>query len=354
MESVRKIGFNNSVLLDLIRGGSAQLVLIGHTLSFFVVEESSKIPKIQNFGVMIFFVLSGFLISQTTIIKGVGYGFKTYIIDRFSRIYAAFLPALLLILLTDFLVRHYTTVYDSSFQFTIKSFIANLFLLQNHPIAVTWGIGAFGSARPFWTVSIEWIFYIAFGILYYYSIKKIFKNPVILLLLIFSFIAVIYYVGARGGGLSYYWAFGAILSICYNKFKLQIKDSLTIVTIMIILLLSFWYRFFPDNAKEIYDVGLAANLTFILYVILNLPQTKFVNGTCNVISKFAKFLASYSYSLYLLHYTIIFLAIKVIKLPVSSYGFILIFISSNIVSYAFYWAFERNYMLFRQILKSNK
>ncbi len=95
----------SSVLLDLIRGVSAQLVVIGHLLSFYKVygyKEDSGQFIIQNFGVVVFFILSGFLIAYSVNGKNPDYGFKEYFIDRASRIFIAFLPALVVIALLDF------------------------------------------------------------------------------------------------------------------------------------------------------------------------------------------------------------------------------------------------------------
>lgn len=95
----------SSVLLDLIRGVSAQLVVIGHLLSFYKVygyKEDGGQFIIQNFGVVVFFILSGFLIAYSVNGKNPDYGFKEYFIDRASRIFIAFLPALVVIALLDF------------------------------------------------------------------------------------------------------------------------------------------------------------------------------------------------------------------------------------------------------------
>ena len=99
-----KLTKGNSIILDLIRGVSAQLVVIGHGISFFGIfklVQQPNFPSIQNIAVLIFFILSGFLISYSTFRKS-NYGFKQYFIDRFSRIYTAFIPSLLFVFLLDY------------------------------------------------------------------------------------------------------------------------------------------------------------------------------------------------------------------------------------------------------------
>src|SRR5687768_1318327 len=97
-----EINKNSSYAIDAVRGVSAQLVLIGHSLSFFGFYVAyPKLPVIQNLGVVIFFILSGFLIISTILRKGDDYNFKDYFIDRFARIYVAYIPALVFVLLMD-------------------------------------------------------------------------------------------------------------------------------------------------------------------------------------------------------------------------------------------------------------
>ena len=91
---------DTSVTLDLLRFCAAQAVCVGHSISFFGVADRLRppmAPNMQNVGVLMFFVLSGFLIAHV-LTRGIGqrsYGLAQFVIDRFARIYSAFLPALL-------------------------------------------------------------------------------------------------------------------------------------------------------------------------------------------------------------------------------------------------------------------
>jgi peptidoglycan/LPS O-acetylase OafA/YrhL len=62
-----------------------------------------QFPFIQNIGVLIFFVMSGFLITATLLHNSAkpDYGFARYFIDRFARIYSGLLPALVFVIVTD-------------------------------------------------------------------------------------------------------------------------------------------------------------------------------------------------------------------------------------------------------------
>src|SRR4051812_12700694 len=103
---------DGSFVLDLVRLGASQAVLIGHGASYFGKPKflsSHSFPLIQNFGVVVFFVLSGFLISYTIrshLARSPDYGFREFTIDRVARIYSAYVPAIALVLLVDSVVIH--------------------------------------------------------------------------------------------------------------------------------------------------------------------------------------------------------------------------------------------------------
>lgn len=89
----------SSVYLDLARFLLSQLVLIGHAASFFGVMtfmEPPHVPWVQSIAVVGFFWLLGFLICYSVVRKLTrpGYSFSVFCVERFARIYAAFVPAL--------------------------------------------------------------------------------------------------------------------------------------------------------------------------------------------------------------------------------------------------------------------
>ena len=345
----RLINDDGSTVLDFIRGISSQLVVLGHLLSFYGIMEFYKIPVIQNFGVMVFFILSGFLITQTTILKGKAYGCKNYLIDRFSRIYSAFLPALILVLVTDFFLKRYGQY--PGYDYSLRSFLGNIFMLQYHPVFRHLGIQPFGSARPFWTVSVEWFFYIFFGVIYYLSIKKILTGYINFILFGLSFIMVFYCFGGGQQGLSYYWLLGSVSSYFYNENKLQIKSKATYFGLLSILIFGMIFRIYNLKLIEMYDIGLAINFTLIFLLLLN-PSSHL-----NFILKkryfriFSSWLASYSYSLYLIHYTYIVVFKQSIRFKSIYVNILLIFVLVNIVSYLFYLFFEKGHLTLRRKLK---
>ena len=109
----------NLPLLDCLRASAAFLVLLGHTRNWFLlnidaIEHPSLVMKafwfvtvLQHEAVVVFFVLSGFLVGGA-ITSAIGKGtfdLKTYLIARFVRIYVVYVPALVLTALVFWIAR---------------------------------------------------------------------------------------------------------------------------------------------------------------------------------------------------------------------------------------------------------
>lgn len=339
---IKGINQEGSVFLDFFRGVSAQLVLIGHLLSFYGLQKIYNIPLIQDFGVLVFFVLSGFLITKITLVKGTNYGLNNFMTDRFSRIFYSFIPAMIFVLCIDVIWKYKFQNYDYSDHLNIQSFFSNLLMLQSCPLV---NFEPFGSARTFWTVSIEWWFYVFFGLLYY-RVKII--KPFIILLFLVSLLFVVFNI-TRRSDLSIYWCIGLLFALLDNNITLKIKPSLYIVTFFSFLIILL---FRIISLTHLYDIGIALFFGFMLYLVQNVPVTltKYVQNKGFV--AFSKFLASFSYSLYLIHYTIVAFTMNFIRDMEMWQQLLLLFFLANFASYLFFILFEKNNYKFRKFLKT--
>jgi len=156
---------DTSVTLDLLRAVAAQMVCVGHGIAFFMPPwRPAELPLMQNVGVLIFFVLSGLLISFTLIerSKNPSYGFGNFVLERFARIYSGLLPALVFVVVVDGVVIYAFDDKTFASGYTAQTFVANLFMLEAYrgvpSTYLQWS--AFGSASPLWTLAIEWHIYI--------------------------------------------------------------------------------------------------------------------------------------------------------------------------------------------------
>ena len=106
--------------LDFTRALAAQVVLLGHAFDFFNVfsflGHPDPPPQIQRLAVVVFFLLSGFLIARTLHRhRSAELGFGVYLGDRTARIYSGLVPALLCIAVLDALPYILTVVILAGF-----------------------------------------------------------------------------------------------------------------------------------------------------------------------------------------------------------------------------------------------
>jgi peptidoglycan/LPS O-acetylase OafA/YrhL len=67
----------SSKFIHALRAVLAQIVLVGHVLKIYgFTDENSVLTKLTPYAVLVFFVLSGYVIAYSTGNKGREYGFK--------------------------------------------------------------------------------------------------------------------------------------------------------------------------------------------------------------------------------------------------------------------------------------
>ncbi|WP_192900812.1 acyltransferase family protein [Photorhabdus luminescens] len=309
---------NESLYLDLVRVIASQLVLVGHAISYFSLFEclhEPNFPWMQNISVVIFFILSGFVITYSINIKNKDgkYTFKLFFIDRFSRIYSGFVPAIIFIVLLD-----YTTIlinssgYHYFSAFNMSTFFSNLLMLQDfpinninifkifEPIATVDIPTSFGSARVLWTISIEWWIYMFFGFVYFlFMNKEKFKFTYAFLFLISIVVFLSNLFDGRGNALAIFWLLGMFGCVVYPKYKETIKD------VGIKAFISFIFLFLCINRQ--FSVISGYDSYFAFYLFLLMLSLLDLSNNINIckFKSIIKILASYSFSLYLIHYSIL-------------------------------------------------
>jgi peptidoglycan/LPS O-acetylase OafA/YrhL len=197
-----KLSESQSAALDWARGISAQMVLVGHVFS----------PRlqIQILGVTIFFLLSGFLITHTTLRKGEGYTFTDFLIDRGARIFVPYVPAIAFIVIVGL-------AFGLSGPYDIGTIAANLLMLEDFPLYrfVHWlpEIDRVGAGRPLWSVAMEWWIYMGFAAVAFYGRIPRYAWPLIAMgLFVWAF-------NASAGLLSYTWALGALVAVFFWRWR---------------------------------------------------------------------------------------------------------------------------------------
>ena len=148
-----------STYLDLLRIGAAATVFLGH-LSWMAVS-GGFLWQAQPYGhsaVMVFFVLSGFVIAYAVDVKErTLFDFST---ARLGRLYSVVLPAILLTLVCDQIgTGHNPGLYDMERQTHVawRLLLGALFLTQS------WGHLSLLSNEPYWSLPYEFWYYAIFA-----------------------------------------------------------------------------------------------------------------------------------------------------------------------------------------------
>lgn len=340
---IPKLNSSQSIFLDLLRFFAVQFVLIGHALDDLTL---CRIEWLQNLSVVVFFILSGIVISYSTIQKTEkGYSLKEYLIDRFSRIYVAYVPCLIFIFALDFAHIYLdASSYSYLLAINIKTFVGNLFMLQDFPFQHV--ITSFGSGRPLWTLAIEWWLYMIFGVLLLKFWSKFDLKYVPLLLL--CSVVPIYHIIGRGNSLTLLWIFGVMVTMSIPYFYKARTKSL--YWLFIIFSLLFIIRI--GIKRDAYDLGCGILISFLIaLVLIYLSKNK-----CEVHSKLqsvTKSMVSYSFTLYLIHYSILDFITSMINHSRNQWLLLLITILlCNFVAKVLALYTEDKYKIFASFLKN--
>lgn len=306
-----------SVHLDALRGAAAIAVFLTHWRALFFVDFPQvahinvplkllyELSGLGHSAVMVFFVLSGFLIAST-ISRAMSQGrwsWGWYAEQRLTRLYVVLLPALILGAVWDsaglHLFRHASVYHAAPDYFfilrypvvqhlTLRDWLGSLFFLQGIRTKV------FGTNGPLWSLSYEFWYYVIFplGLLFFARSSRfwvrLFCAGLGLLLLAFvgKVIALYFLV----------WLLGAALCVCPVMRFAQSKAVGVVLGLLFVLsLLAPGLKLVANGLESDSFVALtfAAFLYFVLHFKHRMPGPLYTRA--------AQGLSNISYSLYLIH-----------------------------------------------------
>lgn len=320
----RPLGAMTSAHLDLIRAVAAWAVLWGHLRNLFFadfqyVQHRSSFTNVIYFltgfghqAVIVFFVLSGFLISSAVLTRHASgtWSWRGYTIDRMSRLYTVLIPGLLFGLLWDKAgasIFASTGVYAHPLEgfgtaiaqnrITVGTFIGNLLFLQ------TIVCSTFGSNGPLWSLANEFWYYVLFplGLAAGLAWAKRSIGLAILLTILTICVAAFVKSGILIGFVV--WMAGCILVIAYSRFSLSKRVWLILYLCLSLLAVSVSLVAARARDSSVLGNDLILGVTFTVF-LFGVLQLDFGTGR-DYYPRAAHRFAGFSYSLYVLHFPLL-------------------------------------------------
>jgi peptidoglycan/LPS O-acetylase OafA/YrhL len=313
-----------SAHLDWIRALAALAVMAGHLRALFFIDYQHlrqpgwllmSIYFLTGFGhqaVMVFFVLSGFLISSSIVRDHLSgkWSWHEYAINRSVRLYIVLIPGLVFGLIWDVAG---SAIFASGGVYThaLPSLgpdvvVANLrpeILVCNALFLQTIACHTFGSNGPLWSLANEFWYYVLFplmfaaGLAWRRNSKRVALSLVVLCLVLGWLLGLKILVGFL------IWMSGCVLVLAYSRFRFRRKTTFFAYTLASGFMLLTCLLSARTSASGLLGSDLAVGIAFalLLFPVLQIGA----GGNARFYARTAHRLAGFSYSLYVLHFPIL-------------------------------------------------
>jgi peptidoglycan/LPS O-acetylase OafA/YrhL len=272
--------------IDFLRALSILIVLLSHWIHDCNVKELSFLDNKGVYGVNLFFVISGFLITRNLIFSFKINSFKKSLIDFFKKRLLRLLPAYYLLLFTLFILQYVLGFWVVN---NYTDYLWFIFYIPNFYIYFYgWNYPSLNQA---WSLAVEEQFYLIWPFIVYFFKKHL--KIVFVILILFGFVFT-YYFDYQAGLFPIsnfvYLAGGGLLSLFENK--LSLKKSIVILCCLIPVLIFL-------------DLGLIINSivwTLFYVTLINIFCFDFL-GIYDLVFSNSKilYIGKISYGIYLYH-----------------------------------------------------
>lgn len=335
--SFKDTTFQRNEFIDILRFISISLVLLHHfnipyklfetflTFDFFNESFITMLARNGNYGVIMFFAISGYLITSHSLKRWNGIkniNSKDFYISRFARIIPTLVLLIVIVNILGFLgLKPFITqapndiiVPQSVVNFAALTFWMNILIINAGWVNYALGV--------LWSLSVEEVFYVLFPLVSIILKKERFFIFLCFALIIFCpYFRWLNYGNENGAYLYHYFssfdgiAFGCLTAIVANHFRIPEKFSLIIksLTILVMLLVYFYA---PIKETSFWGISVFALCTSIL-ILASLTSPKKYKS--NLFLNFFKNTGKNSYEIYLFHLIVLGL-IKVFYLPPMTHG----------------------------------
>lgn len=350
---------NATAFLDLVRAIAANLVLLDHGTAIFKTDISIHTGSL---GVCMFFILSGFLIMQSSLLRlrRSEPHFGPYMIDRIARIFTAYVPVLIIVAVVNASV-NLGSWSQAGVSVGPTAFVGNLLMLQDYPIfqaaqrliGNTLYIRPYNAAEPFWTIPIEFWTYVVFGLVFFGLIARERIGFIGLAAGLIALPVVVWNAVAGGGnGLTLVWMIGAtggyVWVSAWHRSTHRRDIGLIVGAVAAVCLLGRGMKF----GWNFQDFGLVLCLTLLVFASISILDD--MPSLPAWPRRAAMLLASYSYTLYLVHNTVLILILRLTAGGVvERFAFPIALLAAHVVAIFLYLLFERHYRHVGTWLKRN-
>ena len=313
------------ISLDVARGVAAILVFMSHVRAYLFLDysklpQSSKgiftkvfyfVTSLGHESVMVFFVLSGFLVAGSVYksFQNERFSWRLYMINRLTRLYIVFIPAIFLTLFWDKIGMFLTNspYYDGALghilpvgpkqpvNHSLSVFFQNLLFLQTITSPV------FGTNGVVWSLANEFWYYVIFPITMILTIslsnRKTFRIICSVLLLLFF---LIYFPTQIVFGFGVWMlGFGAFLIAKKDALILSLNVRSVRVISLCILAVCIFFSARTTTSTWFKDYVVGIGYTIVLLSFLNLSIKE------SITRRVVQFFSDLSYTLYLVHVPIL-------------------------------------------------
>jgi peptidoglycan/LPS O-acetylase OafA/YrhL len=320
----RQLTERASVNLDMARGVAALAVMAGHVRALFFVAYHDlphhtvglagfyAATTLGHQSVIVFFVLSGFFIVSSIVqsVEDGRWSWRIYLVNRIVRLSLVLIPALVLCCILDHIgmawastaalyhrpVKDLIATSVASLE-TVHNFVGNFFYVQSILVQ------PFGSDGPLWSLSYEFWYYILFPVALCALTKGLSLTARVV-----CFCLAILVVCFIGSTISLYfliWLLGGAIGISSVKNWVQVPllgGNATAASLPLLCVLGFSVAW-PLNSAFLTDAIVALGFGLWIYLLIGMPEKPV--GKCYTIT--ARAVAGFSYTLYLVHFPVLFL-----------------------------------------------
>lgn len=339
--------------LSFLRVLATGAVIFGHASAFFggfLFTQWPQFPYIQNIAVTVFFCVSGYVIAWVCDRRRDGDGVKLlvkFVFDRFSRLAIPLFPFLFLCALVEQLL--FGSAHPYLPANNALHLLGNMLFLQwltpeLGPLRIQLDILPFGLNRALWTLALEFWTYILFAGVFYGFLRARPKwIPLLLAACAFTVLGDALFK-AQGDGLPLIWLCSALTYFLLQR--LPVVTQKIRAWALVVLVASVGSLFLPGVWPE--DGGYTKTYNILIYLSF-LASLIAVSGSSYWMTppSVIGFAAGFAYSVYIVHYPILYVLHQYRWVPEGNGGVLL---SSGIVVFAgWLWGliFERHYRTIR-------